>query len=325
MANFPIILYPKPVKEFLESVKTETTKISGLPVAPTMKSATKKAAHSPANSNAWLCLAIFLNLLLLTGSIFWISQTTPWILALLILICILTLIILGKKIRQGRFYQNSTPVFQIEQLIEYEKQVLAYQKVLVNRIKAKQERLFTINGHRKELAFSLSQQLLEPAGYSTAQQGASEQKFKEYLDRYFPGKIHQGFKIPIPGYEIPYSADFTYVNKTLNLYIDIEIDEPYYYKDKTPTHCCDDDKDKIRNAFFLQGNWIVIRFAEEQVVCYPNRCCKLLARIIAILSGDEELFNNFKNVPELTPIKHWTTKSARRMAKAGYRDKYLNF
>lgn len=325
MANFPIILYPKPVQEFLESVKTETPKIPRLPVAPSMKRATKTNTLYSANNKAWLCLTLALVLLFLTASILWIPQANLWISGLLIFSCTFILMILGKQISGGRFYENYLPSFKTEEFIEYEKQIIAYQKALANRIETKQQRLCTINAYRNKLAFLLSQHLLEPAGYSTAQQGASEQTFKAYLDRYFPGKIRQGFKIPIPGYEIPYSADFTYVNKAFNIYIDIEIDEPYYYKDKSPTHCCDDDKDKIRNMFFLKGNWIVIRFAEEQVVCYPNRCCKLMAKIIATLTGDEELFNKFKNVPELTPLKHWTTKEARRMAKAGYRDKYLKF
>ena len=45
-------------------------------------------------------------------------------------------------------------------------------------------------------------------------------------------------------------------------------------------------KDNQRNQFFLEKNWVVIRFSELQVVKYPDSCCKAIARIISQITGD---------------------------------------
>lgn len=318
--QFPLILYPKPIHEFLQSVKTETSNIPSLPDTPALETTTP-APFNQLSQTVLLQLVLAVNFILLAGAIFF-NNFHFWLLVLLFLTCSSVLILAGKKFSKGNFYQKYLLDKETSQK-EYEQQRRTYKKFLNDRIKIQLTSHKDINDRRKKLYAQLTQSLMLPKGYSTAQQGASELQFKHYLDRYFPGHIHQGFKLPIPGSDLFYSADFTYVNKLISLYIDIEIDEPYYYKTKKPTHCYNDERDKNRNNLFVSNNWVVIRFAEEQVVCYPNRCCKVIARVVAEITGEWELYNKFDSVPELPTIKHWTVREARRMAKANYRDKYL--
>ncbi len=158
---------------------------------------------------------------------------------------------------------------------------------------------------------------------SVARRGWSEAKFGECLKRYFPGKIHSGLTLNIPNFDHPYTADFTYVDSSLNLYIDIEIDEPYVYSSGNPTHFLEAEKDSKRNNFFINKGWLVIRFSEEQVVCYPQSCCKTIASAIAEVLGDTSVLNQFANVPNLQEMSRWTQSEAEVMAAEGYRERYL--
>lgn len=266
MSKFPIILYPKPVEEFLKSVETENNKIPCLPSSPVLKNAASLASVNEVSFPSLLKLCLLGNFILLIGAILF-NNLPIWLLVLLFLSCNYILLFSWKKVSIGQFYRKSLFEEDSSQLKQYDKQLKAYKKLSAERIKRQQQYDKTITVYRKELQTKLKQSLL-PTSYSTAQQGASEGRFRRYLDKYFPSQVHQGFEIIIPNSNFSYSTDFTYIDKSLNLYVDIEIDEPYYYKTKEPTHCSDQEKDKHRNAFFLENNWVVIRFAEEQkVVC----------------------------------------------------------
>lgn len=157
---------------------------------------------------------------------------------------------------------------------------------------------------------------------STARRGYSESLFEPYLNQYFPGKIHTGLTLTIPGFKYPYTADFTYVDLDSNLYIDIEIDEPYSYKSGKPTHYQGSWRDDNRNNFFLYRQWIIIRFAEEQVVTMPSSCCKELAATISKITF-VPIPSYFSDVPDLPPVNHWTLSEAELMAAENSRDKLL--
>jgi hypothetical protein len=155
-----------------------------------------------------------------------------------------------------------------------------------------------------------------------AQRGAAEAQFGTYLNRYFPGKIHAGLTLNISNFPHPYTPDFAYIDQGLNLYIDIEIDEPYVYHSGEPTHYVGADKDNRRNNHFINKGWIVIRFSEEQVVCHPHSCCKSIASAIVKITGDNSLLNQFVNVLNLQPIRQWTEHEATVMAQRKARDNY---
>jgi hypothetical protein len=128
--------------------------------------------------------------------------------------------------------------------------------------------------------------------------------------------------LSIPNWDGAYSTDFTISFPEIGIWIDCEIDEPYDYKTGKPTHYINSDCN--RNTFFLKNNWIVMRFSEEQAVRYPESCCKELAIVIQIVTGMIMYSKKFVTVPALSPTPMWTQRQAQKMAKAKYRDRYLN-
>ena len=216
---------------------------------------------------------------------------------------------------------------------EHDRQVAAYPKKLKVYNQKKSQHEAKVKAARnpervtefryKLLLDVLSQTVPNNGTNSRAKLGWSEAEFGNHLRRYFPGEIHTGLTLNIPGYDHPYTPDFAYINQLLSLSIDIEIDEPYVYKTGEPTHFVESRKDAQRNDFFLSRGWVVIRFSEEQVVRWPKSCCRQVAEAIAQTLGDNALLNQFTNVPDLQPIDQWTEESARQMAASGYRDKYL--
>ncbi len=169
----------------------------------------------------------------------------------------------------------------------------------------------------------LSQTSPHDGNRSIAPKGKAEDKFGDCLRQYFPGKIHSGLTLNIPDYPHPYTPDFAYLDYSLKLHIDIELDEPYAYNTKEPTHYLGAWKDDNRNNFFLGKGWVVIRFSEEQVVRHPHSCCKTVAQAIAEVLGDNSVLNQFATVPNLQPMRRWTQSEAEDMAANDYRNTYL--
>lgn len=173
----------------------------------------------------------------------------------------------------------------------------------------------------QKLLSLLTNSVLKSSGTSNAQQGVSEKNFYQVLQRNFP-KVVQGLEFKNTNYH-PYSADFALLHES-GLSIDIEIDEPYVGNTKEPHHCIDQGKDDIRNKFFTNGNWVVVRFSEKQAVQHPQSCCKIIAKVVAQLSGDYTYYVRLQAIPDLLPEPMWTMKQARKWAKKDYRKTYLN-
>jgi very-short-patch-repair endonuclease len=163
-----------------------------------------------------------------------------------------------------------------------------------------------------------------PNGNGTVKQGVSEKQFfRHLLCAFLENLICQAVEFEIPGSSRRYSADFILYHRFSGLALDIEIDEPYAGDTGKPHHCIDVDDDKIRNRFFLERNWGVVRFAEVQVVRHPWSCCKAIAQIIARLTGDDSVFILLQRLADVPLQKQWTKREARLMAKNNYRQSYL--
>ena len=179
---------------------------------------------------------------------------------------------------------------------------------------------------QEQLLLALRQTEPHDGENSTAPKGFSEDKFYAHLNHHFRGRIHRSLTSTNPKFKPPYdlySPDFVYIDKAVNLYIDIEIDEPYAFNSKVPTHFVGANKDANRNNFFLNKNWLVIRFSEEQVVRYPQSCCKEIAKVIANVLWDNLYLSQFAMVADLEPMKQWTESEAVYMADRNYRQTYL--
>jgi hypothetical protein len=129
----------------------------------------------------------------------------------------------------------------------------------------------------------------------------------------------------IPFYNKPYEPDIVLIDTSLNLYIDIEIDEPYdgYYR--FPTHEFIEDektgyvkKDDTRDLFFTESGWVVIKFTERQVHLQEEQCIALIQDVLNSIR-DYKL----EQISNCASESQWTYQQAVRWQKSNYREKYL--
>jgi len=103
-------------------------------------------------------------------------------------------------------------------------------------------------------------------------------------------------------------------------FIDIEIDEPYAYDSHEAIHYigCGDEE---RNNYFIDNNWMVVRFSESQVRCMRDRCVDIVDALAKFIkSGDtNNLTKVWKWELELK-VKRWTYKEAKEMSEKNTRD-----
>ena len=222
--------------------------------------------------------------------------------------------------KRHRDYQEQLLKYEQKQA-EYWKRKQGYEQKVAESHKPKNVEEY----RRQEVRKALNQTIPHDAEYTEARKGKSEPKFEQYLNRYFPGQIYRHFALIIPNFKYPYTADFTYIDGKINLFIDIEIDEPYTYNKsnkRKPIHYVGDSRDIRRNIFFNNRGWIVIRFSEEQVVRYPHSCCKFIAQQIAEITRNSAITSQFTQTPDLQPQQQWTKKEAEKMASRKERDYY---
>ena len=170
--------------------------------------------------------------------------------------------------------------------------------------------------------------------------GRSEFTFQKYLVQYFGDTIHQDCSIEIfqyskkfeydfdyPSYEgdnnyidttNSYVPDFCFIHPTKSLKIDIEIDEPYTYK--KPIHYF--GSDNRRNQYFVDKNWIVMRFSEQQVLTAPNECCREISEIIHDFTNDASYINKLLHFNRLTRVKKWGLDDANKFITINHRQCY---
>jgi hypothetical protein len=123
--------------------------------------------------------------------------------------------------------------------------------------------------------------------------------------------------LTIPFFNRPYEPDFVLFDNELNLYIDIEIDEPYdgYYR--FPTH--DVEKDETRDLFFTESGWVVIRFTEKQIHQQEQSCVTFIVDVLnSIRSYSLEITS------DCLIEEQWSYSQAIRWEKEHYREKYLD-
>jgi len=122
----------------------------------------------------------------------------------------------------------------------------------------------------------------------------------------------------------PYEPDFTLIDEidNLNLFVDIEIDEPYDGIGRFATHY--KGVDDYRNQYFNDRGWIVIRFSEKQVHQNPKGCCKLIAEVIKSVNATFTIPQELQGIPTVLEEPFWTKVQAEKWAKDNYREKYLN-
>lgn len=149
--------------------------------------------------------------------------------------------------------------------------------------------------------------------------GYSETFFESKLKKYFGNYLLKNYIID-DGRNFPYYPDFILHIPNKNLIIDIEIDEPYAFISKDPIHINDD----VRNFYFQNNGWGIIRFAEIQTVQYPELCCKIISEYIQNFTRENIWIEGFHKLDNLDFINAWNISEAQKMANNSFRNTYLN-
>jgi len=133
-------------------------------------------------------------------------------------------------------------------------------------------------------------------------------------------EILKDVSLPIKNRNYGYKPDIAIVWKSKGICIDVEVDEPYDILSRKPIHYLDGEcSDYLRNAYFLENGWYVIRVTEEQVIKKIDDVYNYISRLVFSISEDER----FKVDSDIKPLKRWTREEAQRMAKNNYREGYL--
>ena len=311
--DYPIVLIPPIIKDFLS---TERCAVVPAPSIEAESCQDLLGRGSPPlltlRRKVFYLLAFFL-----LGVILALFTQFPKI---LLVIAGIVAILGGIALEALKYSQISSEndIVETKQLFNHSVEELQVENLL--GLKPDEDRT-TTKERQQKLRQLLEGQVTQPTGISTAQQGVSEADFGKFLNVYFGELVQQGEELSIPNTEYRYSTDFSLVFQELRL--DIEIDEPYEGRSKQPHHCCDDPKDTNRNQFFVDANWIVIRFSEQQAVYYPKSCCKVIAKVIEEITGEERYLARCRDLADLKPQRRWNTAHARQLAKWDYRLKYL--
>jgi len=152
--------------------------------------------------------------------------------------------------------------------------------------------------------------------------GLSETFFEIKFLKYFKKYVHKNVVID-DGKRYPFKPDYVLHIPKYNLYIDIEIDEPYSLRGNIPIHTKESD-DELRNRYFLERGWGIIRFAEVQIIKHPQLCCKVISEYIRNFSNDHIWLEGFQEFDDLEIVRAWNREESIRMAEKSYRKTYFN-
>lgn len=157
--------------------------------------------------------------------------------------------------------------------------------------------------------------------------GYKELSFDVCLKHYFKDisglQFHNDRFLFISNNTKPYVPDHVIIDErnNLNLFIDIEIDEPYEGLSRLTTH--EQGKDDYRNCYFNDRGWIVIRFAEIQVHQNILGCCKLIAEVIKSVFSSFAIHPDLQGAKNLITVPFWLKLHAEKWAIQRDRESYL--
>ena len=160
---------------------------------------------------------------------------------------------------------------------------------------------------------------------SIHRKGHMDKPFMEYLNNVFGNHllVIGDCGILPQNNTLPYEPDVAIIDENNpNIRIDIEIDEPYSGKERKPIHyirCDDESRDSRMNNL----GWIVIRFAEIQVVSDMEGCAAFIARVMYSINPKMDFLKKFRSHPNPSPINRWTEIEAKIMESENFRESYL--
>ena len=160
---------------------------------------------------------------------------------------------------------------------------------------------------------------------TTKRRGFKEEVFQRAIEELFGNQfiVSGELRINTGKNTRPFEPDIALISKENNcLRIDIEIDEPYAGITRQPTHCKGDDT--MRDIYFVDRGWIVIRFSEYQVHMFEMECLRFISDIVMAVSSSYRVPESLTRIQSTENEKLWDIVQAQKWEKARYREEYLN-
>tara|TARA_R110002050_G_scaffold4573_2_gene22151 strand:+ start:61757 stop:63382 length:1626 start_codon:yes stop_codon:yes gene_type:complete len=154
--------------------------------------------------------------------------------------------------------------------------------------------------------------------------GFKEEEFYDAIKRRFSKnfEIIDNAMLAIGTGTNPYEPDIVMVSKgEKNIYIDIEIDEPYAGVTRKLTHCYPEDVN--RDNYFVDRGWFVIRFSEYQIHHQIKECLFQIAKVVSAIDANYNV-GRLSAYKSLIKEPNWDTSKARFWESINYRESYLN-
>lgn len=234
-----------------------------------------------------------------------------------------------KELHEKKKNEYTQAIKQYPFLLErYEKELAAYKEKKQTYLSQK-EFLLSKNNIEKYRAKKIAEyltNLYETPIFKKCQdtdvvkKGASEDYFVKKLRKLTNWDVYTEQKVPV-GTKFFYPDIIIGINE---IYINVEIDEPYAGNDGTPIHYVEDNFlrtsiDKDRNDYMTRNGWIVIRFAEEQIFLHTDECIEYIAKVIdSILKGKGEI-----TVSEQFIKDKWNKEQSYKMSYKRFRRTYV--
>lgn len=231
--------------------------------------------------------------------------------------------------------ESSKIVRHINDLKLYEEKIKKY-KEYINQIDNYLNRAEMLNNLKKEneegynhLIYDAKINFLKKAkvpiniDHNNIKKGISEKYFYNYLLNYFGAKILSN-QMVTDNFEVTYFPDFVLYEESYNIYIDIEIDEPYVSETGAPIHFI--GHDDYRDNSFVEMGWFVLRLTEKQIIQTPLGCCKLIENYLNDIIESLKKYSPLITVKFRNEIEYddpWDYEQGIKMSNEKYRNSYL--
>lgn len=324
---YPLVIIGQEIKNIIANPK-ECNYLGSLPQKPLEPVKPKRPQKENFEGDKGIDKTLAIIYFVIFSFIAFINRGTPQLILLIIVLAVISYFMTLSIIKgnPSKEYERALVNFELREK-SYQESMERYKCQIDNYIRKRNNidgfnKLVNNNATQRQLSkylltiyFSKS---AEFSNESRVKKGASEQKFYNKLTNSFPGKIFQNKNFEMFGYS--YHPDFIYYDESSRIHIDIEVDEPYSFEEKVPIHTL--GSDDVRNKCFINNNWIVIRFAEEQVITQPVECCKIIENTIKYLNFELKEEISITEGVNIKQIEMWGIFEAEEMINENYREKY---
>ncbi len=286
MRQFPIILIPPPVQRVAQSKPDAPAFNGNLPIAPSQ-------APQPIETQQAILLTI--GLILVVGVVTLIAKELGIVVMIVGAIAIIFKVRYQFQTYQNRYqkYQDSLQGYLL-QLENYSREELQYQHKLA--IAHAPERL--LNFRQQQYKKLFAKLALTDQGRAineldnSIHLATNVAQFGNALQKYLSGNLYQNAKLHIPSINYEWSPALVYRDPELNCLIAIEIVSSVENRAAIA-------QNDLAERFLINANWIIIKFAEDQIQRQTLECCREFAKLLDRLSLDLQPITRLADAKDL--------------------------